>query len=242
MKVLIVDDEPLARRRLEAMLGELHVPVGVLSAANGAEAVTLSQAERPDIVLLDIRMPGMDGLEAARHLARLTPPPAVVFTTAYDRHALAAFEANAVDYLLKPVKRERLESALAKARVLRRGQAETLRSELRDGEGRTHLSAMVNGRLRVVPVAEVLCLRADSKYTEVIWSGEPVLLDDSLKQLEDSLGARFVRVHRNALVRIDAIVELGRDVSGQAIVRLNGMDEPVPVARRHVTRLRELLK
>ena len=242
MKVLIVDDEPLARRRLEAMLGDLGVPAEVSTAANGAEALTLSQTERPDIVLLDIRMPGMDGLEAARHLARLTPAPAVIFTTAYDRHALAAFEANAVDYLLKPVKRERLESALSKARVLRRGQAGTLRSDLGDDAQRTHLSAMVNGRLRVVPVAEVLCLRADSKYTEVVWSGEPVLVDDSLKQLEESLGARFVRVHRNALVRIDAIAELGRDTTGQAVVRLNGMDEPVPVARRHVARLRELLR
>lgn len=244
MKVLVADDEPLARRRLEGMLEDLGMVVDVVFAANGAEAVSVARDERPDVVLMDIRMPRMDGIEAAYALAALKPPPAVVFTTAYDEHALAAFDANAVDYLLKPVKRERLEAAIAKARALNQGQADALKASLGEAAdgARTQLSATVHGRLKVVPVAEVLCLRADQKYTEVVWRGEPLIIDESLKQLEAELGDRFVRVHRNALVRIDAVVELARDRDGQTVVTLKGMDAPVPVARRLVARVRERLK
>ena len=253
MKILVVDDEPLARRRLAAMIDDLELGASVEQAENGEQAISQVNSFRPDIVFLDIRMPKMDGLEAARHLARSESPPAVIFTTAYDQHALAAFEANAIDYLLKPVKRERLEAAVKKGSSLKFGTSElqqprsdSIIASVEDALGknarRTHLSAVVQGKLKLLPLDEVILLRSDQKYTQVIWSGAPVLIEESLKQLEDELGSDFVRVHRNAIVRINKIESLSKTPTGQTEVRMHGVDEPVVVARRLVSQVRATIK
>lgn len=241
MKVLVVDDEPPARARLRGLVGELSGVDAVLEAANGLDALGLVQSERPDVVLLDIRMPGMDGLEAARHLARMEAPPAVIFTTAYDAHALAAFEAQALDYLLKPIRRNRLEAALARAARLSRRQVNSLVGPGR-GEVRTHLSATMHGSLRLVPVDEVRYLRAEHKYVVVGYPAGQVLVDDSLAVLAEELGRRFLRVHRNALVAVEHVRRLERGATGRQQIVLDGVDERIEISRRLAGAVRKRLR
>ena len=155
MKIVVVDDEPPARARLTSLITELAAGEVVAEAGNGRAALEAIAASAAQIVLMDIRMPGMDGLEAARHLDNMDEPPAVIFTTAYEDHALAAFEANAVDYLLKPIRRERLAAALERARSLTRAQLDALNLSSNAPSARTHLSATLQGNLRLVPVDEV---------------------------------------------------------------------------------------
>lgn len=241
MRVLIVDDEPPARERLRSLLAEIPGCAVVGEAATGAEALAAVAQAAPDVVLLDIRMPGMDGLEAARHLARLDSPPAVVFTTAYDQHALAAFEAQARDYLLKPVRRERLEQSLAAARSLNRAQLEALQRAGAEA-ARSHVSANVRGRLQLVAVREVAAFKADQKYVSVLHAGGELLIEDSLVSLEQEFGVRFLRIHRNALVCPDFLEALEKTPSGQCRVRMRGVRETLEVSRRHLPELRRLLK
>lgn len=240
MKLLIVDDEPLARQRLAALVAEVggHVVAG--EAANGREAVEQAEALGVDVVLLDIAMPVMDGLEAAHHLASLRSPPAVVFCTAFDQHALAAFEAAAVDYLVKPVRRERLVEALERARRHRAAQQLPVLpgSERR----RSHLSARLRGSLRLIPVDEIRYLQAEEKYVVVHHARGEDLIEESLKSLEAEFGDRFVRIHRNCLVASDEFAELRRAADGQvhAILRHDGV--ALEVSRRCLPALRERLK
>lgn len=241
MKLLIVDDEPLARERLKALVGEVggHVVVG--EAVNGREAVEQAEALGADIVLLDISMPVMDGLEAAQHLAGLRPAPAVVFCTAYDQHALAAFEAAAVDYLVKPVRRERLAEALERARRHRSAQ------ELPDLGGgqarqRSHLSARLRGSLRLIPVDEIRYLQAEEKYVVVHHARGEDLIEESLKSLETEFGERFIRIHRNCLVAADEFAELRRGNDGQVRAILRNDAAALEVSRRCLPTLRERLK
>jgi len=174
MKVLLlVDDEPLARERLRALLMECLPQARILEATTGTEALAQVVTEGPGIVFLDIQMPGMSGLEVAQHLARIPPPPAVIFTTAYSEYALAAFEANAIDYLVKPIRRERLEQALAKAHSLGGPDLKALNAAA--GQARTHLSAWHKGRMELLAVTEVLVLRADQKYVAAIHRGGTLL-------------------------------------------------------------------
>ncbi|MCC6202020.1 MAG: response regulator transcription factor [Gammaproteobacteria bacterium] len=239
MRILIVDDEPLARARLRAQLGDLARGTVVGEAGNGIEALRLAQELRPDLVLLDIRMPGMDGIETARHLARLHDGPAVIFTTAYDAHALAAFEARAIDYLLKPIRTERLREALDRVALRSRGPAP-------DPEGmstaRTHLSAWSKGRLVLVAVDEIRCLCADQRYVRAVWPEGELLLDESLRTLEEELGDRFLRAHRTALVAVRYVRCLEPDGAGGNHLLLDGVAEVVPVSRRVLADVRRRLR
>jgi two-component system response regulator AlgR len=211
-------------------------------ASNGREAIERALADDADAVLLDIAMPLMDGLEAARHLARLERPPAVVFCTAYDEHALAAFEAAAVDYLVKPVRRERLAEALERARRARAaGAAARLPSEASSRQ-RSHLSARLRGSLRLIPIEEVYYLQAEEKYVLVHHARGEDLIEESLKSLELEFGERFQRIHRNCLVATDEFQELRRLPDGQVQALLRHGREPLEVSRRCVAGLREKLR
>ena len=241
MKCLVVDDEPLARQRLVRLL-EAVVDYDVCGeAGNGEQTLQEVQQLQPDLVLLDIRMPGMDGLEAARHLAKLENPPAVVFTTAYGDHALEAFETQAVDYLLKPIHPERLQQALEKARRLTRTQLQELQlAEV--GGSRTHLCARNRGNLELIPLTEVVYLQADNKYVTVCSPGQQILIEESLKSLEEEFTGRFLRIHRNALVAVAAIRGLEKDAEGHYCVVLDGVDERLEVSRRLLPEVRKRIK
>ncbi|NIR32188.1 MAG: response regulator transcription factor [Gammaproteobacteria bacterium] len=243
MRVLIADDEQPARERLAALLEELGTAQLVAQATNGVEVLqTLAQAA-PEVVLLDIRMPGMDGLEVARHLARLEHPPGVIFTTAYDDHALAAFETNAVDYLLKPIRKARLAAALGRAQQLTRAQLAGLKgSRVGTQRSRTHISATMHGALQLVPVPEIVYLRAEDKYVVVRHTGGRLLIEESLVSLEQEFAERFLRVHRNALVAAAHVRELARNTDGGWEVRLRDIEESVAVSRRLAPGVRRALK
>jgi two-component system response regulator AlgR len=242
MRILIVDDEPLARQRLRDLLAEVggHELVG--EAANGAEAIEQAHALAPDAVLLDIQMPVLDGLEAARHLSTFDPAPAVVFCTAFDAHALAAFEARAVDYLVKPIRRERLAEALERARRYSGDRASALASALPESQKRSHLCARLRGSLRLIPVDDIHYLQAEEKYVVVHHARGTDLVEDSLKTLETEFGERFLRIHRNCLVARDGLQELRRDAEGRVHVKLRGVDEPLEVSRRCLPQLRQRVK
>jgi two-component system response regulator AlgR len=245
LKVLIVDDEAPARTRLRELLADIAVrlPVTVVGeAANGGEALDLVGARAVDLILLDIRMPGMDGLEAAQHLLKLPAPPAVIFISAYDSHAVQAFEVNAVDYLLKPVREERLLSALQKAQALSPARLAALQEWA--PRARTHLSVVERGRITLVPVAEILYLKSELKYVTVRTAEREYLVEESLSHLESEFGDRFVRIHRSCLVARAAVagferVEQGDEPGGGWVVVLKGMDERLPVSRRQLHVMRE---
>ena len=242
MKALIVDDEPLARERLRAMLGDIEGVDVVGEAGNGGEALEAVQHLAPDVVLLDIRMPGIDGLEAARHLAAFETPPAIVFCTAYGDHALEAFETSAVDYLLKPVRAERLRAALDKARRWSAQASQTAQRATGHANARSHLCARVRGNLVLVPIDDVHYLLAEDKYVVVHHAKGEVLVEEPLKALEDEFGERFVRIHRNCLVARARLSGLTRDAEGRLLAAINGVDAPLEVSRRNLPALRKLLR
>jgi len=240
VKILIADDEPLARERLRTLLAE-HADADVVGeATHGVEAIAEVQRLQPDVLLLDIAMPVMDGLEAARHINTLDSPPAIVFCTAFDAHALEAFEAAAVDYLLKPVRAERLAAALERARRMHATQPRN--PELPPGKARTHLSARLRGSLRLIRIEDIRYLQADEKYVTVHHGNGEDLIEESLKSLEAEFGERFLRIHRNCLVAAGALTELRRTPDGQAHVLLRGVATPLEVSRRCLPLLREQLK
>jgi two-component system, LytTR family, response regulator AlgR len=236
LKVLIVDDEPPARERLRGLLTEIGDVDVIGEAATGAEALSCVHDLAPDVLLLDVRMPGMDGLEAARHLNVLEEPPAVIFTTAYDQYAVEAFEAHAVGYLLKPVRKEQLAAALTRAGRLTRAQLQTLAAA---GTRRSHLAARRHDGLRLIPLEEVQYFLADQKYTTVRHLGGEDLIEDSLRLLESEFGASFVRIHRNALVGVKYLERIERTAEGQYFVRLRGCEAPLQVSRRMAGELKE---
>lgn len=240
MKALIVDDEAPARSRLRGLVDQLPDWEVAGEAADGAEALRQAVSAAPDVVLLDIRMPGMDGLEAARHLAGLEHPPAVIFTTAFDHHALEAFEAAAVDYLLKPIRRERLEQALDRARRPNRAQLNELGGAARSA--RTHICASSRGSLQLVPIEEVFYFLADQKYVSVHHAGGELLIEESLKSLEEEFGERFLRVHRNALVAADQLVGIEKTTAGGQVARLRSTGDRVEISRRHTPALRRHIR
>ncbi len=241
MKVVIADDEPLARERLRSLLAE-HAGIEVVAEAeNGLTALQACAELRPDLVLLDIAMPGVDGLEAARHLAAFDPRPAVVFCTAYDDHALSAFEAAAIDYLMKPVRPERLAAAIERARMFMAGR-ETHAPALPNRQPRTHLCARLRGSLRLIPVDDVHYLQAEEKYVVVHHARGEDLIEESLKSLEDEFGGRFVRIHRNCLIARHELIELKRINDGRVQAVLRHGKEPLEVSRRCVAGLRDTVK
>jgi two-component system response regulator AlgR len=232
LRVLVVDDEPPARERLRSMLVEFGDFDVVGDAGNGEQALALVDQLTPDIVLLDVRMPGIDGLEVARHLATLPEPPAVIFTTAFDEYALQAFDAQAVAYLLKPIRAEKLRGALGKAGRLTRPQLQQVASAARETAHRSHIGVRGRDGLKLIPVEEVLCFHADQKYTTVRHLKGEELIEDSLKTLEDEFAATFVRIHRNALVNTKYLERIARDAGGQHFVHLRGLEQPLEVSRR----------
>ncbi len=243
MKVLIVDDEPLARERLVRLVTELDDDVVPDEAGNGPEALDKAQNDGIDVVLLDIRMPGMDGIEVARHLKHLVRSPAVIFTTAYDSHALQAFEASAVDYLLKPIRRGRLREALERARTLTGRQINTLGvADSGAIKARTHVSASLKGELKLVPVDEVRFFRAEHKYVVARHVEGELVLDEALSALEQEFVQDFVRVHRNALVALAHVRGLEKNDNGGYRLRFDGIDEAVEVSRRCLPDVRRALK
>lgn len=241
MKILIADDEPLARGRLSDFLDEIPGYECIGMAVHGREAVERAAELHADVVLMDIDMPVMDGLEAARHLRELPSPPAVIFCTAYDEHALAAFEAAAVDYLVKPVRKERLLQALDRARTRQAGVAAEL-TRIVSQKRRTHLSARLRGGLRLIAIEDIYYLQADEKYVVVHHSRGEDLIEESLKSLEQEFGNFFLRIHRNCLVAQSEFQELRRDNDGSVHAILRHGKQALEVSRRCVPVLREQLK
>lgn len=241
LKMLVVDDEPLARSRVRTLLADCNEPAAEIAAeaANAAQAMEHLRRQVFDGVLLDIHMPGADGLALAQVIRTLPEPPPVVFVTAYAEHAVAAFELEAVDYLTKPVRLERLQTALARIEKARMG---------RSGTGETEQEVLViqdRGRTERVPVTEVLYFKAELKYITVRTSARSYILDGSLSDLEERHGTQFLRVHRNALVSRRAVRALEKHFDAEEgegwAVRLNGVDESLAVSRRQLSAVREAL-
>jgi two-component system, LytTR family, response regulator AlgR len=237
LSVMIVDDEAPARRRLRDLLAdvEAEVPNAVVAeAANGLLAVEAIDGRSVDVALVDIRMPKMDGIELARHLTRLERPPAIIFVTAYDGYAVQAFELNAIDYLVKPVRAQRLVDALQKVRLNGPVAPQAL-SQIQQG-ARTHLSCHERGRLLLIPLPEILYFKADLKYVTARTTSREYLLDESLTHLEEEFSARFIRLHRSALVARDAIAGFEKNATEDAETQwqalLRGVPEKLPVSRR----------
>ena len=241
LKILVVDDEPLARDRLKNQLSDLGIGDVVGEAGDGHDAIVAVQNTEAQVVLMDIRMPGMDGLEAARHLGQLPTPPAIIFTTAFDAHALEAFEANAVDYLLKPIRAERLKKALEKVRALNPSQIRELEL-LRDTANiRSHLSATVQGNLKLLPVNQVRYFRAEHKYVTARHPQGELLMDEPLGHLEEEFSGEFIRVHRNALAARAHIRGLQKADGGHFLV-FDGIDDHLEVSRRLLAKVRKTLR
>jgi len=238
MRVLIVDDEKLARDRLRELLNDVGGYSVVGEAMSGSEAIEKTGELNPDLLLMDIRMPGMDGLEAATHLLGMENPPSVIFTTAYDQHALDAFEVNAVDYLLKPIRKDRLANALLKARKLTQKQLNEIKESRPEPSARTHISVHMRGNIRLVPVPEIIFFLADSKYVVVKTAQDEHLIEDSLVNLEKEFGDMFLRIHRNALVASKFIKGIEKSPSGTWRVTLENTDRKLDVSRRHTAAVR----
>ena len=244
LRVLIVDDEAPARNRVRDLLCDcaLKLPLEIAGEAeNGKRALDMLPACEADVMLLDIRMPEMDGLEVAQHVQKLDEPPAVIFTTAYDAYALKAFEVHAVDYLLKPIRLGRLFDALSRVRTLTPLRLDVLR-ELKP-EARTHLSLNERGRIHLIPVGDIVFLKAELKYVTVRTSEREFLLEESLAKLEQEFLGRFVRIHRNCLVAKAAVrgFERATGADGEAhwVVVLKNSDEKLAVSRRQQQIVRE---
>jgi two-component system, LytTR family, response regulator AlgR len=243
MNVLVVDDEPLARDRLRRMVQAVPDCQVVGQARSGQEAITLAEQLSPDVVLMDVRMPGMDGLAAAQHLAELDVPPAVIFCTAYDDYAVEAFSSQAIGYLLKPIKPDELAAALGRARRVNRAQLSKLQeSPMYAIGGRTHITSKSRRGVDLVAITDIRMFQADHKYVTAYHGDGESLLDETLKELEDEFTGRFVRIHRNALASVAHIEGLERKTDGQYYVRLTGIDIRPQVSRRHVGPLRKLLE
>jgi two-component system response regulator AlgR len=232
MRVLIVDDEPLARARLLALLGECAAVDIVGSVSDGEAALDLLDELTPDVLLLDINMPGVNGVTLAQRLATRTRPQ-VIFCTAYDTHALAAFELGAVDYLLKPVRLERLRDALQRA-------------QRRLSDPSRAATAYLYGRLRGeqvrIALDEVICLLADEKYVVVRHRGGELLIEESLRQLEEAYPQQLIRLHRNCLVPPARLLGLKTLADGRVLARLDGTELSPEISRRSLPALRKLLR
>ena len=237
IKLIIADDEAPARNRLRDLLSEIADVAIVAEAHNGKEAIALAETHQADLLLLDIRMPLMDGIEAAQHAQKLAHKPNIIFTTAFDAYAIKAFDLNAIDYLLKPIRLERLATAINKVRAFQPVQLEALKPLQ---TYRSHLSIHERGRVLLVPLVDVIYLRAEQKYVTVRTAEREYLLEESLTQLETEFSERLIRLHRNCLVakgciagfeKRQGINELGQ-TEQQWVALLKGIPETVAVSRR----------
>lgn len=233
MRVLIVDDEAPARERLKRLLAELDDCELSGEAGNGQEALTLCQQQQPDVLLLDVRMPGLSGIDVAQHLNALAEPPAVIFTTAYDEYALDAFETEAIGYLLKPVRKEKLARALRHAARLSSNRIQHLKQKTGADMHREHICARLGEQLRLIPVSEIRYFIAEQKYITVHHNKGTDLIDESLKDLSVEFNDDFIRIHRNALVAVRAIASIERDAEGQYKALLRDSDVTLQISRRH---------
>ena len=245
LRVLIVDDEAPARRRLREVLADCASEIAleiVGEAEDGLAALDCLEATPIDLVLLDIRMPGMDGIECAGHIQKRDHPPAIIFTSAYDAYACQAFDLNAIDYLLKPVRAERLARALSKAHSVSLTALQSLREA--HPKARTHLSVNEKGRIVLIPLDEILYLKAELKYVTVRTAQREFLLEESLSRLEEEFGEIFLRIHRNCLVASARIREVGKSpgADDSHFLRLDGLNETLLVSRRQYSAFRERLK
>ena len=244
LRVVIADDEAPARSRIKDLLEDCagSFPIELAGeAANGRELLALLEETSADVVLLDIRMPEMDGLEVAQHMLKLPDPPSVIFTTAYNEHALKAFELHAVDYLLKPIRLRRLHDALTRARAITPLRLDVLQQITPDA--RSHLSVLERGKVLLIPVAEILYLRAELKYVTIRTAAREYLLEESLSKLEQELSEQFVRIHRSCLVakaHITGFEKEGGEGETGWVVTLAGLDEKLPVSRRQQHIVKEM--
>lgn len=233
MRLLLVDDETPARERLKTVLLDIGFAGEVMEADHAVAAWLRLQKDPADVVIMDINMPEMSGIELAQHLQKLDSPPAIIFATAFDDYALQAFEVNAIDYLVKPVRAERLQAALAKARRLLPAQTAALDGV--DRRPRSHLAIHERGRIRLVPVKDIIYFKAELKYITVHTQEHDFLLEESLTHLEQEFGERFLRIHRNCLVARAAISGFERgqsdDEAGWLVV-LKDSPERLLVSRR----------
>jgi two-component system, LytTR family, response regulator AlgR len=240
LNILIADDEAPARNRMRDLLSEIENVTVVAEAKNGKEALDLALQTKPDLMLLDIRMPVMDGIEAAQHAQKIEPKPHIIFTTAFDAYAIKAFDLNAIDYLLKPIRLERLQAAINKAHALQPKQIEALKPLQKM---RSHLSIHERGRVLLVPVETIIYLRAELKYVTVRTAEREYLIEESLTNLEAEFGERFTRLHRNSLVAPQFIAgyekRLNQDNEQQWVAILKNIPETVAISRRQQHLVRE---
>lgn len=244
MNILIVDDEAPARNRLRQIIEDMAEHRVAGEADNGQAALELAAELSPDVVLLDIRMPGMDGIETAHHLNTFANSPAIVFTSAYDEYAIQAFEAQAIGYVLKPVRRERLGQALKHAERLSGNVLGEIARKSGLPEQRKYLCARSHGELKLIPIDDVVAFYADQKYVRVHHKGGQDLIDDSLKTLEQEFADTFVRIHRSVLIAVRQIESLKKTADGQVQVTLRD-DDPNDgqiISRRHVANVRRRIK
>lgn len=246
MRVLIVDDEAPARDRLNRLLADSEEHEVVGEAGNGEQALELAQKSAPDVVLLDIRMPGMNGIETAHHLNSFESPPAIIFTTAYDEYAIEAFDARAVGYVLKPVRRNRLDRALKQAARLSNITLSEVAKHSGISDRRQHICTRAHGELKLIPVRDVFSFHADQKYVRVQHRNGEDLIDDSLKHLEGEFADEFVRIHRGALVAVRQIEALVKTADGQTLIKLRGGSpddgDKLVISRRHIANVRRRIK
>ena len=240
MKILIVDDEPLARERLQRHIQEIESDYEIIEAENGLTALQQSEEHTPDIVLLDIRMPGMDGIEAAGKLSELETSPAIIFTTAYDEYALDAFDAHAIAYLLKPIRKEKLEKALKAAQRLNRVQLQSMQENGSESQEQ-HLSVRIHSGVRKIELKDIYYFQAEQKYVTVKYQGGEVLIEESLKSLEARFNHFFIRIHRNALISKQQLTAIRKDQQGHYLAELKDIHDKIEVSRRHVAEVRKFL-
>ncbi len=237
LSIYIVDDESPARHRIKELLNDCAAQIAIElvgEASNGLDALEQLSIQHADVVLMDIRMPQMDGIELAQHLNKLERPPVIIFTTAYDNYAIQAFEQHAIDYLLKPIRLGRLFEALTRARASVPVKSEVLQELM--PEPRKNLSIQERGKVLLIPIEKVLYLRAELKYITVRTAERDYLAEEPLGALEKEFATRFVRIHRNCLVakeEIESFEKVG--VEGEEshwAVKLKGLEEKLPISRR----------
>jgi len=240
LTIVIADDEAPARNRLSDLIADIPNVTLIGQANNGQEAIALCNQHQPDILLLDIRMPVMDGVEAAQHIQKMDSKPSIIFTTAYDTYAIRAFDLNAIDYVLKPIRQERLETAIEKVQALQPAQMEALKPLENE---RKHISVSERGKVELVPIDKIIFFKADQKYVTIHTAEREYLIEESLNQLEEDLGDKVVRLHRNSLVAKDfikgfqkrnVITEDGESDESKTewVALLHGTHEVVTVSRR----------
>jgi two-component system, LytTR family, response regulator AlgR len=243
MKILVVDDEPLARQRLTALVHETGIGRVVSELSSGKDIVSVVEIYHPDVVLLDIRMPGVDGMQAARQLEKLYPTPAIIFTTAFGDRALEAFDQQAVDYLLKPIRKDRLEKALRRAYSLLHSDTTQIPEQEMKATTRSHISANVRGNIVLIPMKDVYYFIAEEKYLMLHWSKGKVLVSERLRDLEQEFSGQLLRVHRSALVSVSQIGSMVKDNhTGHFFLKIKDTNISLEVSRRHLPIVRRILK